>query len=104
MTLFTKSYAELVRLGKDAARDLAAPLRAKEMKLKAQMRMAELESLIATNEQKMSELASAYPIDFDKLIAAMDETALHRRRHEQLGQIVNELFPDVATPAPAAGA
>lgn len=92
MKLFAKAYAELVKLGKDAMRDAQAPLRAKEMKLKAQVRMAELESKIAEGEQRLNELGSAYPIDFDKLLATMDEVALNRRRHDQLGVVVSELF------------
>lgn len=98
MGLFTKTYAELVKLGKDALRDAAAPLRAKEMSLKAQTRMAELESKIAEGEQRLHELASQYPIDFDKMLSVMDETALNRRRYDQLAQIVAELFPTTALP------
>jgi hypothetical protein len=100
MKLFTNTYAQLVKLGKDAMRDTMAPLRAREMRLQAQTRAAQLESQIAEAEQKLVELGSAYPIDFDKLTAAMDSAALLRRRKEQFDVIIEELFPSEPAPSP----
>jgi uncharacterized coiled-coil protein SlyX len=93
MGIFGNTYAQLVKLGKDAVRETMAPMRAKEMKLKAQTRLAELESKIAEGEQRVVELCSVYPIDYDKVVDAMDATGLLKRRKEQFELIVAELFP-----------
>lgn len=93
MSIFKVKYAELMKLTKDAAREAMAPHRAREMQTQAAAKIAQLESKIAEAEQKVVELGSAYPIDFDKLVAAMDDAALMKRRREQLQTIVAELFP-----------
>lgn len=93
MKLFTQPYTSLLKLTKDAVRDVMAPLRANEMKLKAQTKLAELASKHAEATQKIVELGSVYPIDFDKLVSAMDEAALIARRKEQLELIIGDLFP-----------
>lgn len=91
--MFKQKYAELVKLGKEQLRDTMAPMRAREMRLQAQTRVAQLESKIAEAEQRVVELGSVYPIDFDKLLESMDAAALLRRQKDQLELVLTELFP-----------
>ncbi len=46
----------------------------------------------AKKEQKIQEYASEYPINFDKLIDALDELELVKRRKEQFEKIIDEMF------------
>ncbi len=87
-------YKELLVLAKDKIKEVMAPLRAREMKIKAELEIAKLESTIAEKEQKIQEYASEYPINFDKLIDALDDLELTQRRKEQFGKIVEEMFAE----------
>jgi hypothetical protein len=87
-------YKELLVLAKDKVKEVMAPLRAREMRIKAELEIAKLESVIAEKEQKIQEYASEYPINFDKLIDALDDLALTQRRKEQFSKIVQEMFSD----------
>jgi len=101
--MFAQSYAMMVKLSKDAIRDTMAPLRAREMEMRGRAELAKLNSQVAEAEQKTAELASAYPIDYDKLIGAMDNSALLRRKAEQLELIISGLFPAATAGEPAKG-
>lgn len=87
-------YKELLVFAKDKVKEVMAPLRAREMRMKAELEIAKLESTIAEKEQKIQEYASEYPINFDKLIDALDDLALTDRRKEQFSKIVNEMFAE----------
>jgi hypothetical protein len=71
-----------------------APLRAKEMKKKAELEIAKLEETILEKEQKIQEYAAEYPINFDKLIDAIDDLELTNRRKDQFEKIIAEMFAD----------
>ena len=85
-------YREILVLAKDKIKDAMAPLRAREMRKKAELEACKLDSVIAEKDQKIQEYASAYPIDFDKLIDAIDELELVKRRKEQFDKIIEEMF------------
>ena len=85
-------YKELLVLAKDKVKEVMAPLRVKEMKKKAELEACKLDSTIAEKEQRIQEYASAYPIDFDKLIDAIDDLELVKRRKTQFDKIINEMF------------
>lgn len=85
-------YSEILILAKDKIKEAMAPLRAREMRKKGELEACKLESVIAEKEQKIQELASAYPVDFDNLIDAIDELELVKRRKEQFDKIIEEMF------------
>lgn len=87
-------YSDILVLAKDKIKEVMAPLRAREMRKKAELEIAKLESIVAEKEQKIQECASAYPVDFDKLIDALDDLELTRRKVNQLGEIVKEMFAE----------
>lgn len=86
-------YKQILKLGKEKVAELLAPVRANEMRKKAELEIAQIEGKLLEKEQAVHELCSAYPIDFSKLIDAMDEVALLERRKKQLAGIAAELFP-----------
>lgn len=87
-------YKEILTLAKEKITEAMAPLRAREMKKKAELEACKLESTIAEKEQKIQEYASAYPIDFDRLIDAIDDLEIVKRRREQFEKIIAEMFGD----------
>lgn len=86
-------YATIIKMAKDAKDALLAPLRANEMKKKAELEMAQIDSKVMEHESRIQELCSAYPISFDSLIKAIDERSLLERRKKQFEKIVEEMFP-----------
>lgn len=85
-------YREVIALAKEKISEAMAPLRAMEMKKKAELEIAKIESKIAEGEQKIQELCSVHPIDFDKIIEAIDDLDLIKRRKDQFNRIVTEMF------------
>ncbi len=85
-------YKDILVLAKEKINEAMAPLRAREMRKKAELEACKLDSTIAEKEQKIQELASKYPINFDELIDAIDELELVKRRKEQFEKIINEMF------------
>lgn len=85
-------YSEILTLAKDKIKEVMAPIRAHEMKKKAELELAKIEGYIAEKEQKIQEYASTYPIEYEKMIDAMDELGLIRRRKEQFEEIIAQLF------------
>jgi hypothetical protein len=81
-------------LCKEKVKEAMAPLCAREMKKKAELEICKLDSTIAEKEQKIQEFASEYPINFDKMIDAIDELELINRRKEQFEKIIEEMFGD----------
>ena len=86
-------YQKLLKMGKEKVEEAMSGPRAAEMKSTAHMQIAKLDVKIAECENKIATLASVYPIDFDKLIAAQDDLALTARKKKQLETVVDEMFP-----------
>lgn len=87
-------YKDILALAKEKVKEAMAPLRAREMKKKAELEICKLDSDIVEKEQKIQELSSEYPINFDKLIDQIDELDLLKRRQEQFAKIVDEMFSE----------
>lgn len=87
-------YQDVLTLCKDKIKEVMAPLRAREMKKKAELEMCKLDSSIAEREQLVQECASEYPINFDQLIESLDTLELTKRRKEQFEKIIQEMFND----------
>lgn len=85
-------YSDVLTYAKDKIKEVMAPLRAHEMKKKAELEVAKIEGFIAEKEQHIQEIAAQYPIDFDKMIEAIDDLELTKRRQEQFNKIIAEMF------------
>jgi hypothetical protein len=85
-------YSEVIKLAKEKINEAMAPLREREMKKKAELEIAKIEGFLAEKEQAIQELAAKYPIDYDKLIEALDDLDLTNRRKEQFTKIIAEMF------------
>lgn len=89
-------YKDALILCKEKIKEAMAPLRAREMRKKGELEICKIDSDIADKEQKIQEFASNYPIDFDKLLDAIDELELIKRRKDQFEKIIDELFSEEA--------
>lgn len=89
-----KPYSEIIKMAKEKVDEMKAPLRAMQMKKKAEGEMLEIESKMMDLDAKIQDLAAAYPIDFSKLIDAIDERGLLERRKAQFAVIIKEMFPE----------
>ncbi|HLX54264.1 MAG TPA: hypothetical protein VKR58_10000 [Aquella sp.] len=85
-------YKDILVLAKEKINETMAPLRAREMRKKGELEACKLDSTIAEKEQKIQEYAAEYPINFDKIIDAIDELELVKRRKEQFEKIIDEMF------------
>lgn len=93
MAKFPK-YIELLKIKPEAKSEAMASARAVEMRARATLEMATLDSNIAALEQRANELVAVYPLDFAKILQVQDEAALLARRREQFRALIGDLFPD----------
>lgn len=93
-------YSELLSYGKDKVREVMAPLRANEMRKKGELELAKLDNQIAEYDQMVQECASSYPIDFYKLLEAIDRVAVAERQQKKLAEVIEQLFPKDEQPTP----
>jgi len=89
-----KPFKDLLKMGKERVEQSLAPVRALQAMKQAEVKIAEMEEKIITQESKVQEIASAHPVDYDQMIKALDELAIMARRKKQLEKIKNEMFPD----------
>lgn len=88
-----KPFAEIIKLSIEKKDELLAPMRARQVKAKADLEMAKMDEKLMTLEAGIQEICSTKDLDFDKLIAKLDECALLERRKKQYSKIIEELFP-----------
>ena len=88
-----KPYNEIIKMAKEKIDEAKAPLRALQMRKKAEGEMLEIESKMMDLDAKIQDISSAYPIDFTKLIATIDERDLLERRKKQFEIIIKQMFP-----------
>jgi hypothetical protein len=91
-----KPLKELLAMSKEKLDEAMAPIRARQIKSKAELEMAKLDEKLISSESRVFELCSQKEINFDSIIAEMDLYALNERRKAQLGKIIEELFPKEA--------
>lgn len=85
-------YRDLLKKTKEAIADAQVPFKVKKEQKQLELKIIELESEIAKNELTIEEQKSANPINWDKLINAMNERDLNNRKLTQLEALSTELF------------
>lgn len=87
-------YRDLLTIGKDAVAALELPFKVKKEHKTLEMKILELEQQIAKDDLTIQEQKSGSPINWDKLIIAIDAKAISERRLLQLNSLEEELFLD----------
>lgn len=85
-------YAKFLKLGKDAIAEIELPFKVKKEQKNCEMKILELEQQIAKDDLTIQEQKSSIPINWDKLIASIDNKALNERKLAQLKELEQELF------------
>jgi len=88
-----KPIAEILKLTKEGVDKALAPLRAVRIKAQASLEMAKIDEKIASVESETHEMCAQKEINFEQLIAKLDEAAILERRKKQYEKILGELFP-----------
>lgn len=85
-------YRKLLAKGKEAIAELELPFKVKKEQKNLEMKVLELEQQIAKDELTIQEQKSACPVDWDKLIEAIDKLDLNNRKLKQLKGLEKEMF------------
>ncbi len=85
-------YKELISKGKEVIEALELPFKVKKEHKNLEMKILELEQEIAKDQLTIQEQKSASPVDWNKLIDAIDKEALNERKLKQLQDLEKELF------------
>jgi hypothetical protein len=86
-------YKKLLTMAKEAVDATLAPIRAHAAMKQAELEIAKLDERVATLESELNEECSRKDINFDRIIAKLDDIALVERRKKQFEKIVEEMFP-----------
>ncbi len=85
-------YKDLISKGKEAIAAIELPFKVKKEQKNLEMKILELEQSIAKDELTIQEQKSAHPVEWNKLIDAIDQLALNERKLQQLQDLNIELF------------
>jgi len=85
-------YKDLISKGKEAIASIELPFKVRKEKKNLEMKILELEQQIAKDELTIQEQKSKEPVDWDKLINAIDGLQLNNRKLKQLQDLETELF------------
>jgi 3-isopropylmalate dehydratase small subunit len=89
-----KPFKDLIAMSKEKLDEALAPIRARQVKTQAELKLAEIDEKIVTKETEVQELCTGKSIDFEKLLKTLDDIALLERRKKQYDKVLSELFPD----------
>lgn len=89
-----RAFKDLIGLSKDKLNEAMAPIRARQVRSKAELEMSKLEADILTKETEVQELCTDKDINLSKLMDKLDEIALLTRRRNQYTKVLKQLFPD----------
>jgi spermidine synthase len=89
-----KPFKDLIAMSKEKLDEALAPIRARQVKTQAELKLAEIDEKIVTKETEVQELCTGKSIDFEKLLKTLDDIAILERRKKQYDKVLSELFPD----------
>lgn len=89
-----KPFKEMIGLSKEKLDEAMAPIRARQVRLQANLEQSKLESDIVGKETQVQEMLTSKTVDFPRLMDRLDEIALLERRKEQYDEVLSQLFPE----------
>lgn len=89
-----KPYKELLGLSKEKLDEALAPIRARQVKAKADLEITQIETQLLSLETEVQEMCAAKDINLAKIIDKLDEIALLERRKTKFAEVVKQLFPE----------
>lgn len=94
MAFELKPFKEILALSKEKLDEALAPIRARQVKAKADSLVANYEEDLITIEKSITEQCASKEVDFEKLADLLDKYALKERRKTQFQNIYKQLFPE----------
>lgn len=88
-----KPFKEMISKSKEKLDEAMAPIRARQVRSKAELEMAKLDADILTKETEVQEICTNKDIDLPDLMNKLDKIALLERRKKQYGVVLKQLFP-----------
>lgn len=85
-------YKDLISKGKEAIAKIELPFKVKKEEKMLEMKILELEQTMANDALTVQEQKASNPVDWDKLIRAIDQKDLNQRKLKQLQELQVELF------------
>lgn len=89
-----KPFKELIAMSKEKLDEAMAPIRARQVRSKAELEKAKLDGEILSRETEIQEMCTSKDIEFTKLLDKLDDLALLERRREQYDEVLAQLFPE----------
>lgn len=93
MAFQLKPFKELLALSKEKLDEALAPIRARQVKAKADSLVATYEEELINIEKQITEHCATKDVDFEKIADLLDKYALKERRKDQFNKIYSQLFP-----------
>ena len=94
MSFQLKPFKEILAYSKEKLDEALAPIRARQVKAKADSLVANYEEELITIEKQITEACTSKDVDFEKLADLLDKYALKERRKGQFESIYKQLFPE----------
>lgn len=88
------SLQEILAMSKDKIEATLSGPRAKQAKLRANLKMAELEEKISSKQQGIFEQLAKKDLDFDKIMDEVEEIGLLELRYTNYQELLSKLFPE----------
>ena len=92
--MILQPYKTLLTMSKEKLDETLAVTRAKTAQKQAELAMARIDEEISTLETAVTERCSSKNLDFDSIIACLDDIQLAERRKEQFQVILTQMFPN----------
>lgn len=88
-----RPFVELICLSKEKLNEAMAPIRARQVRAKAELEMSKIDTDLLNLETKIQEMCAEKDINLPFLLDRLDETALLERRKAQYEKVLAQLFP-----------
>lgn len=88
-----KPFKDILALSKEKIDEALAPIRAKQVKAKADSLVANYEEELINIERKITEACVSKDVNFESIADLLDQHALKQRRKDQFLSIYTQLFP-----------
>ena len=88
-----KPYKTLIGLSKEKLDEAMAPIRARQVRSKAELEQAKIDADLLTKETEIQEMLTSKDVNFPNLMDKLDSIALLERRKEQYDEVLEQLFP-----------
>jgi len=87
-------FKVLIGMSKEKLNEAMAPIRAKQVKSKADLEMCKIEAQLLDYQTEIQEMCVDKDIDLPKLIDKLDDIDLLERRLKKYKSVLKQLFPE----------